>query len=293
MTMETNEELPLYQIGRGSSSPEPWIVDQGFLPNHYDAVDSVAHSPVTEVGSKVNDFAEKKLAEANTSLNSNNVSDVDTQSSTKFGKSEMSHEVTIEIPGVEEATEAGNPERVGILGHSGSAGSVAAALVNQATKVSEPHKHISIPLPSNLMESNAQRKRRLAQKHNESINHNKILVVKLRTKGLGIRLEVLRMSNREINLNKERGIFAVYTVNSAVAASSINRLPFSQYKGASIINHITLDWLLDQLGETDAFEIRSGRLNTQTGKTKFVVTKSEEEWLAKGFYVVGGEVKIA
>lgn len=201
------------------------------------------------------------------------------------------NDIKVDIPGAEEAALAGEA-RVGIIGHPGNVGLVAATLVDHPTSVSESPNLNSIALPSNVKESNSQRKRRLAQKRNESINANKVLVVKFRPQGLNIRLEVLAMSNREANLNKQRGVFAVYTVNSAVATSRIDHLPYAQHKNQSMISQNTLDWLLDQIGETEAFEIRSGRLNLQTSKTKFVVTKSKEEWIAKGFHVINNEVKI-
>lgn len=187
-------------------------------------------------------------------------------------------------------TEKPTEKRVGIIG--AGAPSMAGLLTAQANEHFEASqedasKVKSTPLTS---ETKSQRKKRLAAEHNAQINGNKLAIVKLRTIGLSVLIEVLEMSNREVNLSKERGTFVVYTTKSAVSATRLCYLPYAQHHKQSTINAITLDWLLDQIGETEAFEIRSGRLRPST-PLKYTVTKTQEEWLAKGFMIVNGEVR--
>lgn len=205
---------------------------------------------------------------------------------------EGSFEANVEIPGAEEAAQAGE-KRIGLIG-AGPVPSIAAlAATNQffGQKQAEEANAEDVPTPPVGKElSSAEKKRRAAEQHNQEMrSKGKLCVVKFRTTGLTMRYEILTMSNRAINVQKDRGIFAIYTLNSAVAAPRLNILPYAQTNNHSLINQVTLDWLLDQLGETYAFEIRSGRIQDTTPR-KFEITLSEAEWIAKGFYVNNGNV---
>lgn len=187
---------------------------------------------------------------------------------------------------VEKTTE----KRAAIIGAGAS--SMAGLLTAQANEHFEASQEDTTKVKSTPLtsETKSQRKKRLAAEHNAQINGNKLAIVKLRTIGLSVLIEVLEMSNREVNLSKERGTFVVYTTKSAVSATRLCYLPYAQHHKQTTINAITLDWLLDQIGETEAFEIRSGRLRPST-PLKYTVTKTQEEWLAKGFMIVNGEVR--
>lgn len=204
---------------------------------------------------------------------------------------EGSFEAKVEIPGAEEAAQAGE-KRIGLIG-AGPAPSLAALTAAGTgffgSQPTEQKTETPVPPTGNVL-SKAEKKRQAAIQHNEQqrAKHN-ILVCKYRTNGLTVRLEILAMSNRAANMDKTRGMFAVYTINSATAASRINYLPWAQHRGESIVNQVTLDWLLDQIGETYAFEVRTGRIQPNTPR-KFEITKTAEEWIAKGFYVKDGTV---
>lgn len=164
---------------------------------------------------------------------------------------------------------------------------VANTLVNNASnQVEEPPKQITVK------ESNSQRKKRLAEEHNAKLNNNKVAIVKFRTFGLKMQIEILQVTNRQAQLSHERGNYAVYTTKSAVSTTRMDHLAYAQRMNRSTLSGPTLDWLLDQIGETNAFEVRSGRLRTAT-PLKYTIDKTKEEWIAKGFFVIDGEVKFA
>lgn len=205
---------------------------------------------------------------------------------------EGSFEAKVEIPGVEEAAQSGE-KRIALIGGAATPSLAALTATNQffGQKQAEEAKAEDVPTPLVGNElSSAEKKRRAAEQHNQEMrSKGKLCVVKFRTSGLTMRYEILTMSNRAINVQKDRGIFAIYTLNSAVAAPRLNILPYAQTHNQSMINQVTLDWLIDQLGETVAFELRSGRILDTTPR-KFEVTLSEAEWVAKGFYVNNGNV---
>lgn len=184
-----------------------------------------------------------------------------------------------------------NEKRVAIIG-AGAGANIATFIDVASLPTREETQPEASETPNkDFNESNSQRKKRLAQQHNAAYKGNKIIVVKLRTQGLGVRLELMALTNRQIQTSKERGLFAIYTVNSAVAAPRLCELPIRQYHNKSLINQVTLDWLLDQLDENVAFEIRSGRIDLEKSGTKQVISKTADEWIAKGFYIRNGEVK--
>lgn len=205
---------------------------------------------------------------------------------------EGSFEAKVEIPGAEEAAQSGE-KRIALIGGAATPSLAALTATNQffGQKQAEEAKAEDVPTPLVGNElSSAEKKRRAAEQHNQEMrSKGKLCVVKFRTSGLTMRYEILTMSNRAINVQKDRGIFAIYTLNSAVAAPRLNILPYAQTHNQSMINQVTLDWLIDQLGETVAFELRSGRILDTTPR-KFEVTLSEAEWVAKGFYVNNGNV---
>lgn len=146
----------------------------------------------------------------------------------------------------------------------------------------------STPLTS---ESKSQRKKRLAAEHNAKINPNKLTVVKFRPRGLSMTLELLQVSPREIEVSKDRGDFAFYTTKSAHSAPAMRQIGSYIRMNRSTLNALSLDWLLDQIGENAAFEVRNGRLRPST-PLSYTFEKTEAEWLAKGFTVRDGNVKL-
>ena len=202
---------------------------------------------------------------------------------------EGTFEAKVEIPGVEEAAKAGEG-KVAILGVGAPSIAAMTANANQyfgAQQAKEAEAKDVTPAP---VLSKAQKKKQAAIAYNEEqrMKHN-VLICKYRTSGLTVRLEILTMSNRAAHQDRTKGMFATYTINSAIAASKVCYLPWQQQNNQSIINQVTLDWLLDQIGETYAFEVRTGRIQPNTPR-KFEITKTAEEWIAKGFYVHNGEV---
>lgn len=202
---------------------------------------------------------------------------------------EGTFEAKVEIPGAEEAAKAGEG-KVAILGVGAPSIAAMTANANQyfgAQQAKEAETKDVTPAP---VLSKAQKKKQAAIAYNEEqrMKHN-VLICKYRTSGLTVRLEILTMSNRAAHQDRTKGMFATYTINSAIAASKVCYLPWQQQNNQSIINQVTLDWLLDQIGETYAFEVRTGRIQPNTPR-KFEITKTAEEWIAKGFYVHNGEV---
>lgn len=200
--------------------------------------------------------------------------------------------VHVEVPGAEEAALSGEEPKetkVAVLGVP-SPNSGAAALINaglaSANETTEQPKPGNLP---NLFLSNAERKRRAAADHNARIKPHKFTLVQMRANGLTIRLDVKRMTQREVTDSKTCGYFVVYSKNSVASARRIAHLPIAQHHKSNLFDPVLLDWILDQADETVAFEIRNGRLPANQQPTLYV-TKSEAEWKAKGFDVLNGQI---
>ena len=194
--------------------------------------------------------------------------------------------VNIEDLGTEDTDKVS--QKVGVIGVGSGALSFAQA-VNARNRL--PQEDVEVKLPTPKHESNSQRKKRLAEEHNAKINPNKYAIVKFRTFGLKVQLEVLELGARAVLNARDRGLFVIYTTKSANSSGMLCTLPTYQHHNKSTVNPVTLDWLLDQVGETNAFEIRTGRLRAST-PLKYTIDKTEAEWVAKGFYIHEGEVQI-
>ncbi len=186
----------------------------------------------------------------------------------------------------------GSPTNLGL----GAAALLAAGLATPKETATEDNGLVEQPVPGNLPDrpfmSNAERKRRAALEHNANIKPGKFVIVQMRPEGLKLRLEILHLTNREVQLSKKCGNFAIFTKNTAVSASRINYLPTAQHMNRSMINPQVLDWILDQLDENTAFEIRNNRMTDKTPR-KFVIEKTEAEWKFKGFNVRNNNLIIA
>lgn len=203
--------------------------------------------------------------------------------------------VQVEVPGAEEAALSGEEHKetkVVVLGVP-SPNSGAAALINAGlASTKESNETTEQPKPGNLpylFLSNAERKRRAAADHNARIKPHKFTLVQMRANGLTIRLDVKRMTQREVTDSKACGYFVVYSKNSVASARRIAHLPIAQHHKSNLFDPVLLDWILDQADETVAFEIRNGRLPANQQPTLYV-TKSEAEWKAKGFDVLNGQI---
>lgn len=229
--------------------------------------------------------------------------------------------IQVEIPGAEEAALAGGVDdeetpqyildqidqsrtemqdpnaevvrtNVVVLG-AGGGQSAAAALLNSGLAARKEEPVVEQPKPGNLPNrktmSNSEKKRRAAQEHNSRIRPNTFVIVKFRPKGLKMRLELLEMTQRAVDISKETGMFAIYSKNLAVSMPRIKFLAAAQQMKRSNVNQETLDWLLDQIGETAAYEVRTNRLSDHTPRS-FEIEKTAGEWTAKGFFVVHDQI---
>jgi hypothetical protein len=211
---------------------------------------------------------------------------------------ESSFVTPVEIPGIKEAAEAGEVIKEGGIPQSAIMVGAGSSYFGGAMAVAAAHQHKQdaeeptefVPPTGNAL-SNSERKRQAAEEHNARLNRNKVTVVKIRILGKKVQLEVIRVTNRQVNLSREKGLFAVYTLNTAISGPALNQLPVRQHHNKSSVSPVLLDWLLDQIGETEAFEIRSGRITPET-KRKFVIEHDDATWVAKGFHIFNDKLHL-
>lgn len=193
------------------------------------------------------------------------------------------------------------PSKVGIIGAGGSnAGTMAVLAANTGAK--EPTK-ITQEKETRFKDPDAplnksQRKKEDALLHNKTVNASadrKQVVAKFTSKGDTVIIELVALTPGQILNDTKTGRYAIFTPNRVITATKICFLPNS-WKGMQTLKmnltDSSINYLIDQLGEVIAFELRNNRVAKEHLKRHYI-KQSPEVWIAKGFqYNSSGNVDL-
>lgn len=217
-------------------------------------------------------------------LNEHNLTDVETSTNIYTGEPcPVGQECYPDVEVIENVKQ----NQVAILGAGGLSKSVAQVLVaNTGAKAAKQVKQEKTK-PVNTL-TKAQQKKEDVMRHNahvHSVADRKQAIAKFTSKGETVIIELLLLTPGQILSNTKTGRFAIFTPNRVITATKICFLPNSWNNMSTIkmnLSDASINFLINQLGETIAFEMRNNRLAAEHVK-RHSITLPRETWLAHGF----------